>query len=523
MSAFRDLAYIRDFVCAKIGQTDQNSKNICDDFIRARYRMIYDSFEWLDSQLTVSVGLDDGANAITMPEGMDRVIAIRSNGDTFLDPVNANLLMQTDPTIFERSGLPQVYYENFDTTEGRQIIVYPTPSEVVTLFIAGKRTLPELTDGADFPIIRNIDNVLIAYAFGDMLERLKQFEKAKLKFDEAGAMLQAAQALETSQTNKPRIAKQLTVSGNSLAELTNAVCDRTGMWGLDQINSIKESLRRQYQRICDACNWSELTVIARVNSDGSEIVLPPYMDRVIAIRADANLGALVPVEAGLYFGIAPSIFEQTGSAVGFGYLTSAGVAALPPTREKLSFSSAWATDKQKVFVMGEVRGSEVSETVTLNGNVPVQTLNEYDTPLTVAKEITKGDVTVTGGTTGTVLVRLLASELERKHMRIWMQPTPVATVCLVLGKRRIKPLVQNEDTPMLRDIQGVLIAASSADMFAKAGNDKAATDARSEASNALKVMVDLEVGQGAYSARVVPDIEPSDCYDFGYSGWLTKC
>lgn len=515
MSSLNDLAYIRNFVCSKVGQNDAASQTACASFILARYRSIYDSLPWLDSQLTVTVGLDGGNNAISMPEGMDRIIAIRSNGDTFLDPVNVNLLMQTDPTIFERTGLPTVYYENYDATEGRQIVVYPTPAEVITLFIVGKRTLPDLTTGTDVPILRNIDNVLITYAFGDMLERQKQFEKAKLKFDEAGAMLQAAQALETSQTNKPRIAKQLTVAGNSLSELVDAVCDRTGMWGLDQINSIKESLRRQYQRICDACNWSELTVIAKVNSDGSEIILPPYFDRVIAIRADANLGQLVPVESGLYFGIAPTIFEQTGSAVGFGYLTPVGVAALPPTREKLSFSSAWGADAQKVFVMGEGRGSsDISETVTLQGSVPVLTLNEYDTPLTVAKEITRGDVTVTGATTGTQLVRILAAERERKHMRIWMQPTPVATICLVLGKRRIKPLVSNEDTPMLRDIQGVLIAAASGDMFAKAGNSKAAADAREEANTALKVMVDLETNQGAYSACVVPDVE---CYpEYGY-------
>ncbi len=521
MSAFGDLAYIRNFVCAKVGQTDQTSKDICDDFVNARYRMIFDSFPWLDSQITVNVALDSGENVKAMPEGMERIISIRSNEDTFLDPVSPSQLIQTDPTIFERAGLPTVYFENYDTTEGQQITFYPTPGAGASLMIVGKRTLPDLSSGADFPIIRNIDNVLIAYAMGDMLERQRQYGKAKLKFDEAGALLQAAQALETSQTNKPRASKPLTNAGNSLAELTDAVCARVGEFGLESIILIKDFLRRNYQRVCNICNWPELSVIATVNSDGSEVILPPYFDRVIAIRVDANLGGLAPTEAGLYFGISPTIFEQTGTAVGFSYLTPVGVAALPPTREKLSFVSAWGTDTQSVFVMGELRGSEVSETVTLNGNVPVLTLNEYDTPITVAKEITRGDVTVTGETSGVQLVRILAAERERKHMRIWLQPTPEATVCLVLGKRNIKPLVQNEDTPLLRDIQGILIAAASADMFAKMGKDKSASDAREEADSALKIMVDLETNQGAYSACVVPDVEPYG-YDNGYysNNWI---
>ncbi len=130
-------------------------------------------------------------------------------------------------------------------------------------------------------------------------------------------------------------------------------------------------------------------------------------------------------------------------------------------------------------------------------------------------------MTVTGETSGVQLVRILAAERERKHMRIWLQPTPEATVCLVLGKRNIKPLVQNEDTPLLRDIQGILIAAASADMFAKMGKDKSASDAREEADSALKIMVDLETNQGAYSACVVPDVEPYG-YDNGYysNNWI---
>lgn len=511
-------------VAAKLGQSDTTSRSLIRTFIGNRAKMVFDSFAWRDSEMTATASLAS-TNITTLPTGMDRIIAIRANGDTFLDPININMLLQTDPTIFERVGLPTVYEEYTDPADNsKKVKVYPTPNTTVALFIVGKRTMPALTADADVPILRNIDNVLISYAMGDMLERQRQYEKAKAKFEEAGAMLEAAKALETGQANQPRRSKQMTVAGNSLAELTDAVCARTGQWSLDSIILIKDFLRRNYQMIWDACNWSESTVIANVSSDGSEVILPVFFDRVISIRGDVNLGQLSVVEPSLLFGIAPSIFEQTGSPLGFSYLTPVGVGILPPTREKLAIKSASASDKTNVFVMGESAGGHVSENVVLNGTTEVLTANDYDTPLTVAKSVTVGDVRIRANTSNIVLETILAAERERKHMRLWIQPTPTATqTCLVLGKRTIKPLVQDEDTPMLRDVQSVLIAAASADMFSKMGNDKAAADARDQAKTSLEGLIKLETQQGAYSACVVPEVEYSrSLNDWSSDAWIVQ-
>lgn len=511
-------------VAAKLGQSDTTSRSLIRTFIGNRCRMIYDAFPWRDSEMTATASLAS-TNVTTLPASMDRIIAIRSNGDTFLDPINVNMLLQTDPTIFERVGLPTVYEEYTDSsTNAKKVKVYPTPNTTVALFIVGKRTMPDLTADGDTSILRNIDNVLITYTMGDMLERQRQYEKAKSKFEEAGAMLEAAKALETGQANQPRRSKQMTVAGNSLSELTDAVCARTGQWSLDAIILIKDFLRRNYQMVWDSCNWSESTVMANVSTDGSEIVLPVYFDRVISIRGDVNLGQLSIVEPSLYFGIAPGIFEQTGSPLGFSYLAPVGVGILPPTREKLAIKSSSATDKTNVFVMGESAGGHLSENVVLNGTTEVLTVNDYDVPLTVAKNVTAGDVRIRANTSNIVLETILAAERERKHMRLWIQPTPTATqTCLVLGKRTIKPLVQDEDTPMLRDIQGVLIAAASADMFSKMGSDKAASDAREQAKTALEGLITLETRQGAYSACVVPEVEYSRSFDdWSADAWIVQ-
>lgn len=520
-----NLGQLATFVCTKIGQIDAASLAACKTFINARYEMIYDSYAWRDSESTAAVTMTS-EGIMNIPPDMTRVIAIRSNGDTFLDPVNVNLLMQTDPSIFERRGLPTVYREFTPSIEPSEIMldtpspvainkkiqVYPRPTGDVPFLVVGKRTLVDLTGNTDVPVIRNIDNVLIAYAEGDMWERQRQVGKAQAKFVEAGAMLTAAQQLESGQANQPRQSKQLTVSGNSLAELVDAVCARTGDYSLPSVVLAKEFLRRQYQRVWDACNWSESTVQATVNNDGGEIVLPVYFDRIISIRGNSGQLQMDAIEPSYVFGVAPNLFEQTGAPIGFNYLTPVGVAILPPQREALEFISSAAADKSKIFVMGESNGSEASETVTLNGIQPVQTRTLYDTPITVAKSLTVGNITVTGKTTGYILQTLLSSERERKHIRLWLQPTPSsAQVCLILGKRRIKPLVTDEDTPLLRDVQATLIAAATADMFMKMGNTTAATDARGQADSALKTLIDLETSQGAYSATVIPYTEP--CYD----------
>src|SRR3954468_9581423 len=114
------LGEIASFVCRKVGQIDSTSDGLCREFIKARHSMIYDCFPWVDSQVNANVTLQAGNNSIVLPTGISRVVAIRARGtvnnnvipppdgehiDTggaattgyFLDPVNANLLIQTDP------------------------------------------------------------------------------------------------------------------------------------------------------------------------------------------------------------------------------------------------------------------------------------------------------------------------------------------------------------------------------------------------------------------------------------------
>ena len=65
----------------------------------------------------------------------------------------------------------------------------------------GKLTLPALTD-SDSPKINGIDNALLAYVEGDMLEHMRQYGKAQVKQQEAAGAMMLMRDLESAQSAK---------------------------------------------------------------------------------------------------------------------------------------------------------------------------------------------------------------------------------------------------------------------------------------------------------------------------------
>lgn len=515
--------------------TDPTALPFCKESIKYRYDVIYDAFDWKDARINATLDYPAGIGPFvteddmvehstqTLPDEIGRVIAVKLRGDdTFLEPIDSTQLVQASGSTFTDLGTPTMYEEltayvddPFDPPARyvHRLRLYPAPIGDVSVRIIGKRVRPELEDDTA-PIIRGIDQALLAFAESDMLERMRQYGKAEKKVQEGSALLELAKKVEIEQSNRPRRTKALTVSGNSLAELADSVSAKCGTYDFESQILIKHFIRRNYQMAWDCHLWKESIVVASVASDGDNLVLPHYFDRVISLRVDPSLGQLSNVDANYLFQTQPSIFEETsGIQAQWVYMAPVGVAVLPPGGEKLQLVSASNDDLTPVFVRGEWGGKEWTETVTLTGTAPVETEFLYDVPLTIAKRITNGRITVTGYTSTVELQTLNADERERKHIRLWLLPSNAeGTTCLVLGKRKITPLVSDEDTPMLRDIQGVLIESSAADMFMKLEKYDAATDCRNRAAAALKILQDMEAKQGASQQRVVPSVEPYSGY-----------
>ena len=509
-----DLDGFVTYICSKVGETDPVSRSLCAGFIQRWYDTLYNRYPWRDSIKTVSATVTALSENIPLPAGLDRVISIRYGGDHFLDPIDDTFLVQADPTIFEQTGIPQYYREYTADDKTKQIQLYPTPSVDGALLIVGKKTAPPLLAGSDTPIIRNIDGVLITYGEGEMLQRMRQVGKAQALFQEASQLYTEAENLEKLQTNVPRGTKKLTVNGNSLVELTDAVCARIGDYLPQTRIVVKEYLRRQYQMIYDSALWPESLVPFRASSDGEQVILPDYIDCVVSVRAEAGGVQMFNEDVSTFFSISPQIFEEvTTHPVAYSVLTPVGVGALPPLEELLAFTSTDPMDNAVVMVRGESQGQIYEETVQLNGQAQVYTARAYGTPLTVAKPETHGDISVTGASSNLLLETIPFNQTERKHMRLWIQPTSSAAhSCLILGKRRINPFVQDEDTPMIRNIQNILINAATADALMKTAPPVSA-DYRNQANAALQILIDKETKQQSRSPRIIPYVEPGYMLD----------
>ena len=182
------------FITPKVGQSDANSVNFCRIFLRNRYKMIYDMMNWNDATDLIT-GLSVGTTGImAYPSTIDRIIAIRAGGDHILVPTDSAYLMQVDPTIFEQTGMPL----RWEDIGGHQIAVYPTPTASVPIILQGKRVFTQLVADTDSPVLRNIDQALIAYGTADMLQRQRQYNKAQMVLQEAAAALDAMTKAETA-------------------------------------------------------------------------------------------------------------------------------------------------------------------------------------------------------------------------------------------------------------------------------------------------------------------------------------
>lgn len=81
----------------------------------------------------------------------------------------------------------------------QRIRLVEIPTEEVTLRILGKRICPQFDSDNDEPAINGVTNCLLAFGQSDMLQRERQYGKAQVVQQEAGALLDQLRKLEVVQ------------------------------------------------------------------------------------------------------------------------------------------------------------------------------------------------------------------------------------------------------------------------------------------------------------------------------------
>jgi hypothetical protein len=288
------LAEYADFICGKLGKSDEASVTLAKGFVRARWKMIWDSALWTESKVLASVSVTAGQTISIAPDTIERILAIRWNTNRNLWPVSSETVFDFDSEAWDRSGGPMRFVilqpavsgpssgnpnltisgtDDDDASAGKRakIVVeseagttfeftttiptvaasplnlsilsglrwiisftkevtegtitvsmapggvgillgsqteatrrprfrlLETPSTAGAVLLLGKRKANLLTEDQDAPLLQNVDNALIAFATSDMLERMRQYSKAKLKVEEAAAQMKILFDLERGQ------------------------------------------------------------------------------------------------------------------------------------------------------------------------------------------------------------------------------------------------------------------------------------------------------------------------------------
>lgn len=554
-----NIEQLATYVAQKVGRSDPYSISLAEAFANTRHRLIYESFDWKSAQVVSNIVIETPPEGDIEAPGYDKIISLRYNGE-FLDPVLTQFIFDTHPEMLDATGTPQFYTETYNQETGtRNVRLFPLPDQDelgdagAELLILGK--LPFNADAVSIiPQVPYVENALIAYVEADMLSWLRQYGKAKQTRDEADALLEKAKANDTPPAARARQGKVLTVNGNSLIELVDSVCAIIGDWLPETRIRIKEFIRRNWQTIWEMALWPESCAVARVTATNREqLIMPSMFDRVVAIRPDdGSIQQLRNAEISLFFNIDPQIFERDDPPVYFSMLSPSATPVLPHFAEPIAMvligtgsggpltrHPHFVDETIEVFIKGEGSGTETAESVTVNTmpptggpvhvddvfNFTTPTINSYDMLLTLAKPITLGTLYVYGAISHRLLMTLGGNERSKKHLRVWLLPnrrmeTSVASLThstdltttpptyLVLGKRQMSPLIDDNDSCQLRNVENILIAGATADILTKSDANQAQVY-RAKAAELLKILLSGETEQNAHEPTITPYVEPT--------------
>jgi hypothetical protein len=211
------------FICNKLSDTDADSVAACKGFINRRYQMVWDSALWQESLGIVSKDVTASTETITLDStpsitffqsavapttALDFPVAMRFTVTGQTDGLEMTghdwaTFFQLDPNVWNNVAGRNTTPKNFinlpkDGSGYPRIKPVPVPDMDGTGYVLGKLKWVALTDN-DTPCLRGIDNVLLAFAEGDMLERGRQYGKAQNKYAEAAAGVKIMTDLEKGQ------------------------------------------------------------------------------------------------------------------------------------------------------------------------------------------------------------------------------------------------------------------------------------------------------------------------------------
>lgn len=198
-------AEIADFVCKKLGITEQSTITLAGEFAKARWRMIWNAALWRESRLSATVAVTAGDPIVVLPETFELVTAVRAGTDQMLTAIDDVTALASSPGQFDGPGPVLAFTPiNRDNVGRARIQLRQAPAAGMTLLVLGKRKCLDLILGVDTPTIPGADECLCAFVLYDLAQWLRQYEPAEIYKQEANALLQQMKDIETNQATEIR-------------------------------------------------------------------------------------------------------------------------------------------------------------------------------------------------------------------------------------------------------------------------------------------------------------------------------
>jgi hypothetical protein len=325
----------------------------------------------------------------------------------------------------------------------------------------------------------------------------------------------------------------------TLAALANLICSKVRKTDAESVAACKEFLRQRHEMIYDAALWKDTltyqaTTIPMVEGTfvTDNITLPRDIAKPIQVRIGDRV--LEIVDPTRWVSLTDEVFRTVGTPAGFSEIgcvgmpwprgTEARAAGYGLATTVVLFTTTNAADAGRTATVRGVNINSVSmtETVTLTAS-QAQTTNGWKDVEVITKDATTGAVLVEDDNSNGLSFYLGPDETESRFCVIRVSPPPGAaitgsTALYVMGKRRLRPLRQDGDAPMIRGCDNALLAFGLGDMLERERQYGKAQAKVAEAQSLMQLMIDGERNQGASLMRIVPMVEEQagGVADFGW-------
>jgi len=229
-------------------------------------------------------------------------------------------------------------------------------------------------------------------------------------------------------------------------------------------------INNRYREVVNSHTWEQLYVTQTITTSANVSAYPfdANTDKIVFVNDITNSNTLNITTEEQFLQQNFDALTTTGTPTKC-FIKSDVVASQPGSAEKITLKSSSAQDTAEIIFIREITatGGETYENLTLTGTTAVTASNSVTRILGISKSAsTVGKITVYENDESTELAQLYPENLESRYKTLNVHPIPTGASTLhSRTKRRISPLAQNYDYPVIEEVSDIIELGAQADAW----------------------------------------------------------